>query len=614
MRVGRLLSITVVISACASPAGSGGGPTAAGSYPPVYQRDVNAFEVGGETGEPYAHPFLGGFNLPRPQLVDVDTDGDLDLIVQEYSNDLIYFERIGGDQLPEFRWRSDRYQDLEVGEWFRFADMDADGDLDLLAEEKFSYLRYYRADLGAEGLQFVLAADTLRDASEVPLFSDRQNIPNLTDLDCDGMLDLFIGRLTGTVARYEETRRDPTGTPRFRLVTDRFEDIEIVANFGSLHGANTMALADVDQDGDQDLFWGDFFEQGLLMIENTGSCERPVLRGEPLPFPDPEPVSTSGYNAPTFGDVDQDGDLDFVVGAIGGAFNPNRTTIDNLLFYEQLAPDSFQLRTQRLLTQLDVGSESVPVPVDLDADGDLDLLVANKIDPANLQTSKVYRFENVGSATAPRMEWRGAWEMEGAYHYFPAFGDLDNDGDLDVVMGTWSKYLAYYRNDGSPQDLDLVLVDSAMTQLTRGSNATPALGDVDGDGDLDLFVGEASGTVNFYRNNGTKESPRFELVSDEYADIDIGRRSSPTLTDIDHDGDLDLLFGTDAGPIEVFRNHGTATIPDFVGEGPLRIGVPPLTVPAFADMDGDGDIDLLVGNTGGGVMYFKNSADGRNSR
>ncbi len=604
----KLFSITVVISACASPAGSGGAPTAAGAYPPDYERDVYAFEVSGETGEPYAHPFLGGLNQPRPQLVDVDADGDLDLFVQEYSNDLFYFERVGTDRVPEFIWRSDRYQDLEVGEWFRFADMDGDGDLDLLAEEKFSYLRYYRAEQGPDGLKFVLAADTLRDASDVPLFSDRQNIPNLTDLDCDGMLDLFIGRLTGTVTRYEETRRDPTGVPRFRLVTDRFEDIEIVANFGSLHGANTLTLADVDQDGDPDLFWGDFFEQGLLIIENTGSCARPVLRGEPIAFPEPEPVSTSGYNAPTFGDVDRDGDLDLVVGVIGGAFNPNRTTIDNLLYYEQVGTNSFELRTQRLLTNIDVGSESVPVLVDLDADGDLDLLVANKIDPADLQTSRIYEFENVGSAAAPRMEWRGAWDMRGSYHYYPAFGDLDGDGDLDVVMGTWNNYLAFYRNDGSAQSLDLVLADSVMIQLTRGSNATPALGDIDGDGDLDLFIGEASGTINFYRNIGTKQAPLFELESDEYADIDIGRRSSPTLIDIDHDGDLDLLIGTDAGPIEVFRNRGTAAIPDFVGEGPLPIDLPPLTVPVFADMDGDGDLDLLVGNTGGGVMYFKNNA------
>ncbi len=126
-----------------------------------------------------------------------------------------------------------------------------------------------------------------------------------------------------------------------------------------------------------------------------------------------------------------------------------------------------------------------------------------------------------------------------------------------------------------------------------------------------IDIGEASGTINFYRNNGTKQAPLFELESDEYADIDIGRRSSPTLTDIDHDGDLDLLIGTDAGPIEVFRNRGTAAIADFVGEGPLPIDVPPLTVPVFADMDGDGDLDLLVGNTGGGVIYFRNLADGR---
>ena len=52
------------------------------------------------------------------------------------------------------------------------------------------------------------------------------------------------------------------------------------------------------------------------------------------------------------------------------------------------------------------------------------------------------------------------------------------------------------------------MVDSALVQLTRGSNATPALADIDGDGDLDLFIGEGSGTINFYRNVGTRDGAR----------------------------------------------------------------------------------------------------------
>ena len=250
----------------------------------AWERVVYGIAVVDENGDPLDHPFLGGFNLPRPQLADADGDGDLDLFVQEQSDRVMYFRNDGAGPESEYRWVTDTYEDLSVGEWLRFVDVDLDGDLDLLTEEPFSYIRYYRNDGGTGPASYVLATDTLLDVDGEPIFSDRQNIPNAADIDCDGFLDLLIGRLTGTITRYEAESTDDDGVPRFRHVTDSFEDIEIVAAMqGSLHGANTMALGDVDQDGDHDLFWGDFFEAGLLFIENTGTCRRPVLREPPGP-------------------------------------------------------------------------------------------------------------------------------------------------------------------------------------------------------------------------------------------------------------------------------------------------------------------------------------------
>jgi hypothetical protein len=320
---------------------------------------VTGIPVSDSTGEAYAFPWLGGFNQPRPQIRDIDGDGDPDLFIQESSGHVMFFENVGTPQQWSFEWRDRAFQDLDAGEWYRFADLDNDGDIDLLAEEVFSYIRYYRNEGSPTDPQFVLAADSLRDISGAPIFSDRQNIPNVTDIDCDGRLDLLIGRLTGTITQFAEAERDENGLPRFRHVTDRFQGIEIVADFGpgggapgaggignnpvgSLHGANTLALADLDDDGDSDLFWGDFFEPGLLYIENEGTCRRPDLDGEPTQFPPNEPLLTSGYNAPALADMDGDGDLDLMVGALGGAFNPNRTTIDNLYYLEQLTSNEWQ--------------------------------------------------------------------------------------------------------------------------------------------------------------------------------------------------------------------------------------------------------------------------------
>ncbi|MFQ5742312.1 MAG: FG-GAP-like repeat-containing protein [Acidobacteriota bacterium] len=578
---------------------------------PTFERRIYPFEVVDETGQPYAHPFLGGLNIPRPQLVDIDGDGDLDLLVQEYSNEVMLFEQVGTPDEPRYVWRTDRFRGLEIGEWSLFVDMDADGDLDLLAEEPFSLIRYYRNDGGRAQPSFTLVTDRLKDVGGEALFSDRQNIPKVADIDCDRRLDLMLGRIEGTITRYEQDHVAAGGAPVFRKVTDHFQSIEIIGQIllqrATLHGANTMALEDIDGDGDLDLFWGDFFEPGLLFIRNTGSCSSPALTAEPVPFPPRNPIRTSGYNAPAFGDLDADGDRDLLLGVLGGAFNPNRTTIDNLYQLDQIAPGRFALRTARYLTNIDVGSESFPAFADLDGDGDLDLLLGNKIEPDDPEAGRLYRFENVGTSTEPSFRLRGS--MEGfveAYHYAPAFADLDDDGDIDMLMGSWRDKLALVTNVGTISEPHFVNTDPELVKLTRGRNATPTLGDVDGDGDLDLFIGESSGKINYYRNQGTPASPRFELVSDEFAEIDVGRRSVPTLVDLDGDGDLDLVIGSEANGVLFYRNTGTRERPRFEKDDSFTLSVHPFTTPTFADIDGDGDADFFAGGIGGGLIYYEN--------
>ena len=623
------LVAAVLAAGCASgalPPGTTAPDRGATASETGFVRSVTPFPVFDESGDPYEIPFLGGFNVPRPQWVDIDGDGDLDLFVQETTDRLLFFEREDTPDGQRHTWRPDAYSDLEVGEWFRFVDVDADGDRDLLAESPFSYMKLYRNTGTAGGAVFELLADTLRDTRGEAIFSDRQNIPNAADIDCDGRLDLFIGRLVGTVTRYEATGAIGASASPFRHITDRFEDIEIVADpaaaggvppfdgpgtggaFPTLHGANTMALADYDADGDTDMFWGDFFEAGLLLIENAGSCEAPNLRVEPRPFPLDDPIRTSGYNAPTFGDYDGDGDLDLLMGVLGGAYNANTTTADNLMLFSQESDGGFELRTRRFISQIDVGSESVASLVDLDGDGDLDMLLGNKIDPADLSNSRVFLFENEGSATGPVFRRKGEFELPGAYHNAPAFGDLDADGDLDMLLGTWRDEIRYVRNDGSATTPRFTLVDSAYVEITRGSNATPTLGDLDGDGDLDLVIGESSGALNYYENTGSASNPNFEFVSDEYGDIDVGRRSFPKLRDHDGDGDLDLIVGTESDGIRYFRNDGGPRSPDFVeadGFFPAPDELPLFSTPEFGDLDGDGDPDLVVGTAGGGLYYFE---------
>jgi hypothetical protein len=198
----------------------------------------------------------------------------------------------------------------------------------------------------------------------------------------------------------------------------------------------------------------------------------------------------------------------------------------------------------------------------------------------------------------------GLEEVTGEFHYAPTMADVDDDGDLDLVVGTWNEGVLLFRNDGTARAPRFVPLPGPRVDLPRVQHPSPHVGDLDGDGDLDLVAGESSGEVNVWRTDGSRTAPEFALVTEALLGIDVGRRSAPAIADLDGDGVLDLVVGSEGGEAVVLRGLGGG-VDRFERGGALAL--PGISAPAFADMDGDGDLDLLVGEIAGGLRWYENS-------
>ena len=185
----------------------------------------------------------------------------------------------------------------------------------------------------------------------------------------------------------------------------------------------------------------------------------------------------------------------------------------------------------------------------------------------------------------------------------PALGDLDNDGDLDLLVGERSGHLTLYRNLGSAASPDWQFEASDYAGVATGGWAYPALADVTDDGALDLFVGAGNGTVSIYYNDGTPAAPLWPDSPD--VSLSVGNNAAPALDDLDDDGDLDLLVGHEGGTLYHFKNTGTITNPVWTQQTTSYGGISESgsLQPAFVDLDGDTDLDLLVGLCGQLVWY-----------
>ena len=199
-----------------------------------------------------------------------------------------------------------------------------------------------------------------------------------------------------------------------------------------------------------------------------------------------------------------------------------------------------------------------------------------------------------------------------------AVADLDSDGDTDLVIGNDTGLLYYFENTGtsaSPSFTEHNGSDNPLGGFSVAFYSTPRFVDLDGDGDYDLVVGNSSGEVAYFENTGTATSPNFAQrtgTANPFDNITMGSWSTLALADLDGDGDPDLSVGNDDSAIHYYENTGTSANPSFTLRSAMAnpmdgIDVGSYGTPEFIDYDDDDDFDLVVGNGSGVVYYFENT-------
>jgi len=459
--------------------------------------------------------------------------------------------------------------------------------------------------------------------------------PAFADIDGDGDLDIFVGDQNGRIRIF---RNEGTSQiPIWNFVLD-FPDSTIGERI-------SPALVDVDADGDLDLFVGNK-EGKVCFFRNDGNPHSPVWIQVTDFYAS---IDVGSESTPIFVDIDADKDFDLFVGKDGGAIS----------FYRNAGTKS--VPAWNLITSnydsIDVGASSIPFFADIDADGDLDLLIGE--DQGNLNF-----YRNIGNKTSS--DWVLVSDnynsIDVGKRSAPSFVDIDDDSDLDLFVGRDEGNIVFYRNDGSiylpswtevtrdylfmdmgayskpalvdidgDGDNDLFVGEdegninfhrdegigpvTSLSQITEnyfaiqaGEFSSPAFADMDGDGDADLFIGKKDGRMDFYENIGTAQSALWNFISDQYNSIDVGSYAAPAFVDIDHDTDLDMFIGQMYGKLHFYRNDGTSqfAIWTLVSDNLDSIDVGWYSVPTFGDWDMDGDFDLLVGNGDGRVYYYQN--------
>ncbi len=584
----------------------------------------------------------GGLSHSEFSSIDIDLDGTLDLYV---------FDRVGhrfmvlkNNGIPNTVSYKNHWADDAsfpgIGEWVLLEDYDGDGKNDIFHYWNGGISVWKNVSVPGT-VQFTLTKSQLYsyyNPNTLVLYVSPADIPAISDIDLDGDLDILtFGFSSGCVEFHKNLSQENYGNNdslEFVLITDNWglfsEGVSLFdiglgdsCDTGRHTGSNILAI-DMNGDHDKDLVLGDAGGSNMAYLRNGGDTSFAQIDFVDPNFPQNNnstlPINLTLFASAFYLDVNNDDKKDLLV---SNSAPGNGETFESVWRYRNIGttdiPD-FKFAQNNFLQEemIELGEGSYPVLFDYNRDGLMDLAIGN-VTYFGLQ-GQVAVLRNIGSISQPVYELinrdMGSVGTQAIKNVAPTFGDMDGDGDVDMIVGETTGYIHYYENTApvtpnSPAQFSLTSTQYFL--IKENSFSTPFIIDLNMDGKNDIVCGGRLGKLNYYENTGTPTAPNFSSVP-TISNLGNVNTVDPNFSSsgysipwfFTHNGKLELFLGSYSGKIYHYTDiyDGLNNIqPIFTWVsgivGYYKDGV--RSAVTVGDLNTDSYPDLIYGNLGGGV-------------
>ena len=616
-----------------------------------------------ESAKTLQNPWSGGLNSSQFSEIDLNLDGVMDLVLFERStNRPLTFINNGSTTGNAYDYDA-QYETLfpsELRDWVLLRDYNCDGKNDIFGYSSGGFQVWKNTSNATDGLQFELVTSLLLSnqlGNEINLYVSSQDIPAVVDVDGDGDLDVLTFAISGGTLEYHMNMslendgacgldfvlankcwghfsETSSGTNTVTL-NDPCSDNVPDPKRSNLHSGSTVNALDIDGNGVMDLILGDVTFNNVVMLLNddVGVNANSAMVSQDDSFPSYDvPVDLYNFPATFYIDVNNDGKRDLIATP-----NPKNgvNNVNSAHFYRNINTDAspvFSFEQTNFLQDemIDLGTSAFPAFFDYNGDGLLDLVVGNNgiFNPStNLHEARLALFENTGTVSNPKFTLLNANYLDLPslgidLNAYPAFGDVNDDGKIDLVIGDNNGNIHLFLNNGpfgGTANFSLSqfqMKDNTNTIIDVGFIAYPFLFDFDNDSDLDLVIGERNGNLNYYENIGSASSPNFQFVTDNFGEVSVNEdgnivgQSTPFVLR-DADNQIQLFVGSEKGEIFHYNNINANLDGGF---NPVDVEVAEINIGrnsavAVADLNNDNALEILVGNVRGGLALFTENPD-----